>query len=163
MRQRSLAGSVALLLVCGTATALHAQTLSGVNPNPPAVSPYLNINRAGAPAGVNYYNLVQPQVQFQSAINNLQQNQAALAQSVYGQPAGNQPPLTSGHAASFGDYLHYFPSRPGAPGTYLAQQNIQNLQNQFNPIRNLGGANTSFGGVNPGSPTPPVTTPPRGR
>jgi hypothetical protein len=42
----------------------------GAPPAPPTVSPYLNLLRGGAPAGVNYYGLVRPQMYFQNSIQD---------------------------------------------------------------------------------------------
>jgi len=38
----------------------------------PAVSPFLNLNRLGSPAGINYYGLVRPQQDFRNSLSALQ-------------------------------------------------------------------------------------------
>src|SRR4051812_45352389 len=48
----------------------------------PAVSPYLNLLRTDQPAGLNYYNLVRPQVEFRSSIGQLQQQTATDQQAI---------------------------------------------------------------------------------
>jgi hypothetical protein len=102
----------ALAVVIGgigsTATAQYQP--APVNPfQQSPVSPYINIVRRGAPPAVNYFNIVQPQLQFQSQIGQLQQQQAALAQTG-GTLLENQP-LTTGHPIQFGNYSHYFGNR----------------------------------------------------
>jgi hypothetical protein len=82
----------------------------GFAPTQP-VSPYINILRAGAPFGVNYYNIVQPQLQFQASLSNLQQQTTQLETGT----AANAFPAT-GHAAFFDNQLHYYGRRPGSTG-----------------------------------------------
>ena len=93
----------------------------GTAPTPPTVSPYLNLPRGGAPAGVNYYGLVRPQMYFQNSIQGLQQ-----------QSAGNLNPVVGG--AADGSDL---------PGTGLPVQ----FRNHGVFFMNLGGG---FGTVQPG-------------
>ena len=83
----------------------------------PAVSPYLNLLRPGNSAGLNYYNLVKPQVEFRNHIQNLQQqvttNQTAITD------LANAAIPTTGHATSFlntGGYFAGGGSRPGGAG-----------------------------------------------
>src|SRR5262249_28624428 len=47
-------------------------------PNPPAVSPYLNLLRRGGGPVQNYFNLTQPQIQFYNDISGLQQQTQVL-------------------------------------------------------------------------------------
>jgi hypothetical protein len=83
-------------------------------PRPP-VSPYLNLNRGGSP-GVNYFGLVRPQENMTTAIQQLQQQQAALATS----PAAPSASLgfITGHPATFVNYSHYYYNSPAGRGVY---------------------------------------------
>ena len=105
---KPLSRIVPLVLLAATAAPASAQNLPGGGIAPPAVSPYLNVVRSGAPYGLNYYNIVQPQLQFQSEITQLQQ-QANVYQSQQAQRgiAG----LDTGHAATFNNYSHYYGRR----------------------------------------------------
>src|SRR5262245_20324517 len=48
----------------------------------PPVSPYLSLFRQGSPPGVNYYNLVRPQIEFNSSIQQLQQQVGVNRQGI---------------------------------------------------------------------------------
>jgi hypothetical protein len=75
----------------------------------PVVSPYLNLFRAGAPPAVNYFNLVQPQIAFGSAIQDLQQRVTTLGQQTTGletEAATGLP--TTGRAVGFMTHYRYF-------------------------------------------------------
>src|SRR5947208_2204631 len=103
-------GAAALALAVASAGApARAQAPSFGVPNQPPVAPILNLNRLGAPPGVNYYNIVQPQVQFQSAISQLQQQTTQLqyAATAVG-PGAN---LATGHPVFYGNYSHYYATR----------------------------------------------------
>jgi hypothetical protein len=143
--------ALVLLAAGSAASTARAQTFYGGNITPP-VSPYVNLTRGGAPFGVNYYNIVQPQLQFQSEISQLQQ-QSRQFQSV----VGGTGPLTTGHPAMFGDRLHYFPARTTggliSPTTNITglggQQGLTQLQNvttQNSPGQNLGRPPTGLPG-----------------
>ena len=92
--------------------------------NQPAVSPYLNLVRPDASAGINYTTLVRPQVDTGRAIQNLQyqvtQDQQILMGQLSAAPAGFNPgaalPLT-GHPAQFMNYSHYFTKAAARQGT----------------------------------------------
>jgi hypothetical protein len=75
----------------------------------PPLSPYLNLARPGNP-GINYYGLVQPQLQATAAINQLQTQYTTLNQQlVAGQAVGTVGyPLVSGHSAGFLNHYGYF-------------------------------------------------------
>ncbi len=145
MRSNAAAILAALaFLLAGSSSRTHAQTLYG-NLNQPAVSPYLNVLRGGAPPGVNYYNIVQPQLQFFSAINRLQQQQQQTA-AVLGSSSGGA--LTTGHEVQFSNYSHYYPSQLGGYRTgltspqMLGAQGLQQRLQQNLPTRTLGTAPT---------------------
>lgn len=158
-------GCIALgLIVAGGGGFASAQTIGGQFPAGPAVSPYLNLMRPGTPGGINYFNLVQPQMQFQSAISNLQQNQLAM---IPGPTMGNTPGglVTTGHSVSFGNYARYFPGATGGGGLggvggfgggagpfggLQLQRTFQYQRLMYSPLY-LGGYNVnSVGGVNIG-------------
>ena len=76
------------------------------------VSPFLNLANGGNPA-VNYYTIVQPQIDFRQQIQQLQ-GQVALNQDAI--VAGQQlPPVTTGHAVQFLNSSPYF-MRPAVAG-----------------------------------------------
>lgn len=146
MRNLAAASLAALaLLIAGAGSGALAQTLSG-SINQPPVSPYINILRGGAPAGVNYYNIVQPQLQFYSAINQLQSQQRQQAASM----GSSSEFLSTGHEVQFGNLSHFYPQQGGG-GSFLrigqspATLGAQSLQQRFQqnlPTRNLGTAPT---------------------
>jgi hypothetical protein len=105
---RSLAA--VLVVAAGMSSGVHAQMMG---PYQPPISPYININRGGASPAVNYFNIVQPQLQFNEAIGQLEQQQGALGQAV-----SNQAGLgaATGHPTSFGNYSHYYRMRSGGMG-----------------------------------------------
>jgi hypothetical protein len=83
--------------------------------NQPAVSPFLNLRRGGN-AAVNYFALVQPQLQTQQALQTLGQQQDYLQQQYAA--SMNAPPAAfiSGHPTYFRNYSHYFPQMGGGVG-----------------------------------------------
>jgi hypothetical protein len=121
----------ALVLLAGGATA-NAQNYGGIGGIPfgqtyrprPAVSPYLNLLRGGATLESNYYNLVRPENEFRSSIQQLQLQATANQEAITSvQSAG---PLVTGHLSSFQTQRSYFqtftggqigtPLGSGAPG-----------------------------------------------
>ncbi len=92
--------------------------------NQPRVSPYLNLLRQGASPGINYYDLVRPQQNFQAGIVGLQQqnqlNQALITGVLTGGigAGGNVGVLTTGQSFGFQNHLVYFQNqnRFGAGG-----------------------------------------------
>ena len=82
--------------------------------NRPAVSPYLNLFRGGSPA-LNYYDLVRPQQEFASALQQLQQQQAAPVVPLAGESVQGIP--VTGHTAVFMNFSRFY-SRPiGGPAS----------------------------------------------
>src|SRR5437868_12311218 len=88
----------------------HGQGVGRPPGNPlgtPVLSPYLNLARGGN-AAINYYGIVRPQQELRRDYNQLQQelltNQNALTTI---DPGALQ--LTTGHAARFFNYSHYYP------------------------------------------------------
>lgn len=107
---KPLMGVLTVLALCtvGGAQMAQGQTLYG-NPYQPAVSPYLLV-RGGA---TGYYNILQPQLQFNSALNQLAvQQQQGSAGSAY------VDGTTTGHPIQFNNYSHFYPQR----GTTIAGQ-----------------------------------------
>jgi hypothetical protein len=106
--------------------------------NPPAYSPYLNLLRAGNSAGVNYYGLVRPELEFRGAYQGLQQqfNQQQNA----GQTATDQFGLpVTGHTATFLNTGGYFLNLSGGGAGMGAA-------GQKNPgIGGMGGQTPQFG------------------
>jgi hypothetical protein len=105
-------GLVAALagMVAGFGGPARAQGIPFGGPayNPP-VSPYLNLIRGGASPGLNYYNIVQPQIQFQSEITGLQQQTGAL--QAQQSAVGPGTSLATGHMVAFGNWSHYYARR----------------------------------------------------
>jgi hypothetical protein len=131
MPQR-LAMTLALTVLMGTmATQARAQYGRPYPGTPgalrPAYSPYLNLARPGN-AAVNYYGLVRPQIDFNNAIGDIQQDLNTLAQPV--DPTGRDLagfPAT-GHPVQFMNYTHYYAPtvayagrRPRTPFGYRPQ------------------------------------------
>jgi hypothetical protein len=78
---------------------------------PPNVSPYLNLFRPGTTPGLNFNTLVRPQLNFNSGINNLQQQNQLNQQLITGlATTGGAIPalLTTGQPFGFQTHLGYF-------------------------------------------------------
>ena len=97
-------------LMCLAVQPARAQTFGRPPGNPlgsPVLSPYLNLARGGNPA-INYYGIVRPQQELRRDYQQLQQeilaNQYALTTAETGAVQ-----LTTGHAARFFNYSHYYP------------------------------------------------------
>ncbi len=87
------------------------------NPNAgPAVSPYLNLLRRGSSAGVNYYGLVRPDLEFRSAFRGIQQQ---IDSQRLDQGIDTRGLPETGHPSSFLDTRGYFlniaPIQRGGP------------------------------------------------
>jgi hypothetical protein len=109
-----------LLLAALPASALgQGPTRPGITPSAgPGYSPYLNLVRPGAPAGINYYGLVRPEINFRNSISGLQTDVAAQQQLLTtGRAAtGTTGLLTTGHAATFLNTGGYFLNSTGGVG-----------------------------------------------
>jgi hypothetical protein len=122
-------------------------TTNPTNPaNRPAVSPYVNILRGGATAGVNYYGLVKPEVDFRNAITQNQQQIAANGQSISNLGAES---LTTGHSARYMTHWAYFMNNGAGPnaGAFRRQQPIVRPQLPTLPPA----PNASLQGYGPGA------------
>lgn len=100
------------ILIVACALAAHAAPVAaqprvGPPQNRPAVSPYLNLLRPGNSAGVNYYGLVRPQLEFRNNLQNLQQ-QITDNRDAISAFAATAPLPTTGHTTSFLNTGGYF-------------------------------------------------------
>ncbi|HEV3345132.1 MAG TPA: hypothetical protein VG125_32445 [Pirellulales bacterium] len=88
----------------------------------PTASPYLRLIQPGSDPGLNYFNLVQPQMQQQRLNQQQTQNYQALGRQLQQDerqgPFGamTQMRATGGRAASFQNYSHYYPRMGGGGG-----------------------------------------------
>jgi hypothetical protein len=107
---------VLVLLTALTPTPAWAQygyTRPATSPFPqPTVSPYLNLLRGGNVA-VNYYDLVRPQQQLTTAMQNLQHQVNATS---YTAAETQNALLETGHPVLFMNYSHFYGGRFGSPG-----------------------------------------------
>ncbi len=115
-----LAVGVVVLVLAGS---VHAQPYVRPQTNPfgtPAISPYLNLARPGAP-GLNYFNLVQPQLETNNQLQQLEianQHTTAALQADALNP--NRLVADTGHTTSFMSYNQYFQNVGGQHPTTSA-------------------------------------------
>lgn len=153
---RTLSWSLAVGLAAVAAPVAQAQFAP---PQSPAVSPYLNLLRNGSPMFLNYYGLVQPQIQAQQQLQNLQNQVQGLDAALSAGGAGGSGAST-GHPWGYFTHRGYFlNNRSGnAGGGGLGMPGGGSVGG--NPIggayggQNLsgfgaGGANTGGFGTNP--------------
>src|SRR5438132_882791 len=99
-----------LLLACASSPA-RAQVPIGTRPvSPfvrPPVSPFINLFRGGAAAGVNYYGIVRPQLETQAALQQLQLQGAAAAPYLDGSLLATKGILDTGTPSRFLSYQQY--------------------------------------------------------
>ena len=120
--KRWLASTLAVL-VLGTAASAQPQIGSYSRPvvSPrPTISPYLNLNRSGAGAAIDYYGLVRPQMETRNALQQLQSQVQTLEPTPGMLPNNNNQPPTTGRGGigGFFNYSHFYPSlnRGGSGG-----------------------------------------------
>jgi hypothetical protein len=77
----------------------------------PAVSPYLNLTRAGGNMANNYFNLVRPQIDFRNSIQSLQTQVDNISPTSQSGAPGELP--TTGHKVQFMNTAKYFGSMSG--------------------------------------------------
>src|SRR4051812_28113370 len=94
-------GLLALAALPATASAQAAGGYSPAPINRPTFSPYLNLLRPGAPAGLNYYGLVRPEFAFRNNIGGLQTDVATNRQLITTGSGGGTGALVTGHSAAF--------------------------------------------------------------
>jgi hypothetical protein len=92
----------------------------------PPVSPYINLVRPGINPAVNYYGSVRPQLQYNTAINSLEQQVQASRVAITAAESQGVP--TTGHPIAFLNYRRYF-LNTGATGNF---QNVQASQRALN-------------------------------
>lgn len=120
--------------------------------NRAVVPPILNMNRAGNPA-INYFGIVQPQIDASRGLQQLQQqfqqlDAGALTQGGYSAttaaPMGTSM-LTTGHPVAFMNYAAYFPlyARGGGGGM---------MRGNTGALGGIGLGGTPFGGGPGGGP-----------
>src|SRR5437763_708665 len=111
----TLAAGAALALSVGAASAQSPfGRPGGVPMNPPAVSPYLNLQRRGTDPAINYYGIVRPQLEFRNAYRGLQQQVDLQQHQLEATDPRTGLPET-GHVATFMNTGGYFLSQTG-PG-----------------------------------------------
>ncbi len=113
------------------------QVPQGGSPNVPqtgpTVSPYLNLLRRGNSAGVNYYGIVRPQMDFRNSLRSQQQATNAGLQAL----AAANDPMTglpvSGHIAVFQNTGGYFLNSYGGmvPGSMSGPPRPANAGNRL--------------------------------
>jgi hypothetical protein len=113
----TLATGLSVLATGGRAHAQFGLPQPPTNPYlQPPVSPFLNINRGGGNPAVNYFGIVQPQLQTAQQLQALQMQQAQMMQLGTGANLidVNNPGVlaATGHGSQFFNYGHYF----GPPG-----------------------------------------------
>jgi hypothetical protein len=77
-------------------------------PQRPTVSPYLNLLRGNNPAYLNYYGLVQPQLQAQQQLASLQQQVLGLQNTPSSYYGGTGNELITGKQVGFFTHRGYF-------------------------------------------------------
>lgn len=116
MRPRTTLAAL-LVLTCLPAMAL-AQAPSrpgGITPiSRPTFSPYLNLVRPGAPAGINYYGLVRPEFAFRNSLQGLQTEVDTNRQLITtGSGGTGGGALLTGHSSTFLNTGGYFLNTTG--------------------------------------------------
>jgi hypothetical protein len=139
MRQPKLSESIVLalfLFAIGQARAQVGYPGPGGTPfSKPVVSPYINLLRAGSPPAINYYGLVRPQAQYNTSIQQLQQ-QTASNQAALGEVEANVGVPATGHTTAFLNYSHYFPLAGSQLGS--AQPSVSRRYNAGAPTTRPG-------------------------
>ena len=81
----------------------------------PTVSPYLNLNRFGTSTGLNYYNLVRPQLDYNSSIVQLRQQVGVNREGIAGlEQTTSQPQIrATGFVPQFMSFSPYFMTYSG--------------------------------------------------
>jgi hypothetical protein len=120
-RAIALVAAVGVLLAAGSARAQYTYQRPQTNPyGTPAISPYLNLARPGPP-GINYFNLVQPQVQTYNQLQQLETTTQQTAAAVQAEAANpTRPVIETGGATRFMSYNQYFQNVGGQHPTAAA-------------------------------------------
>jgi hypothetical protein len=129
IQMRRAFAAVVALLVLGSGSNVEAQSIQGGVYSPP-VSPYIQLLRQGASPGLNYANLVQPQMTFFNALNRNPSSYGSFGPNASTGASGD---LVTGHPVQFMNYTHFFTpggintgygtgaQRPGMTGAFGAQ------------------------------------------
>jgi hypothetical protein len=138
-----------------------AQGFQQMPPQPPAVSPYLNLLRGGASRASNYYNLTVPQVQQQYYNEQFYQQgmqQGALIEGLeqQSQAGGAAGPLrlpVTGHTTQLQSQYRYFQTR-GAGGAASGVTRAVGVPSYANTVgvQGGGGGTGVRGGTGAGAP-----------
>lgn len=155
---RNISLSITGLLLLQSVAFAQPQAPQGNPANTPAFSPYLNLLRPTGSIALNYFGIVEPQLQFQQNFNQLQQQNQQFGQQLNNMQSYQQQlqqqflfPFT-GHGATFNNTGHYFSSNPamGGGGSGLGQS----LGGFQAPINRSGllGSGGNFGRSNFSSP-----------
>ena len=155
MFRSAIIAVIGLLTVCVAAQAQAPGFVPRPGPvytPPPAFSPYLNLLRNGTPAGVNYYGLVRPQIEFRNAMQNLQ-GQVNMNQQMIGQMQSqqNQQMGDTGHATMFMNLNGYFMNSGGVGGN----RGNPGMNTYRTPQTGNAGAMNRGGMQTPSAPTAP--------
>jgi len=102
------------LITCFTARAQVQPPPRPAYPVTPTVSPYLQLAGSRNP-GIDYYNLVRPQIEFRNSLQGVQQQ---LGEAL--DPTRVMPVRSTGHAAYFGNYSHFFGNSPIQSGSRIS-------------------------------------------
>jgi hypothetical protein len=137
LRRASLVGLVAVVVISQSRI---AQAQGGRRPlirryqgatAEPTISPYLRLIQPGSDPGLNYFNLVQPQLvqqqNFQQQSRQIRGLNTQLQQDERQGPFGSLTQIrpTGGRAASYQNYSHYYPSMGGGGGGGGASRNYK--------------------------------------
>jgi hypothetical protein len=119
----SMQGFVAATIGCLSLTSGFAAAQAPLPYQTPAVSPYLSLFRQGSPPAVNYYNLVRPQIDYNSSIQQLQQqvgvNRQGIADLQTAPYRANPALPPTGFVPQFQSQRSYFMTYSGVGGTGL--------------------------------------------
>jgi hypothetical protein len=114
-----LAAALGLLLTGAPVSAqVRAPAYGGSPSSQPAVSPYINLTLPANNPVVRYFGATTPQLGYNAAIPQLEQNQLTLATQLQAQAAQQQSSTTSalpptGHGAGFQTQGRYFLTKGG--------------------------------------------------
>lgn len=109
-------GRLAILAVAAVAGPAGAQPPPGpVGPaSGPTVSPYINLARRGISPAINYYGIVRPQAQAESALQTLQS--ANLPNPFANSYLADDQPVATGNPFGFQNYRLYFQNQFASGG-----------------------------------------------
>lgn len=144
-----LLGITAVLAMLSLSDAVQAQPRPGISTySPPAVSPYLNLLRPGTLPAVNYFALVQPQIQTDQDIQGLS---AGVNQNRQSLTNMNSLMSSTGHATQFMNLGGYFLNGAGgSTGSAGGGGMMGNVPGATSASFDLGGTQYGAGALNGG-------------